>query len=116
MHLYFVGDFAILLNAGMSKKRALLFNFLSACTCYIGLAFGISLSSVAYATPWILAIAGGMFLYIALADMVCNIIYLIVLSILSVLQQIVRYLYIVLYVLLMYLRVSWQHNIYRCRR
>ena len=64
------GDFAILLNAGMSKKRALLFNFLSACTCYLGLIIGISLSEVAYATPWILGIAGGMFLYISLADMV----------------------------------------------
>ena len=58
------------MNAGMSKKRALLFNFLSACTCYLGLIIGITLSEVAYTTPWILGIAGGMFLYISLADMV----------------------------------------------
>ena len=66
----YAGDFAILLNAGLSKKKALLFNFLSACTCYLGLIIGISLSEVAHATPWILGLAGGMFLYIALADMV----------------------------------------------
>ena len=54
----------------MSKKRALLFNFLSACTCYLGLIIGISLSEVGHATPWILGLAGGMFLYISLADMV----------------------------------------------
>ncbi|XP_067934156.1 metal cation symporter ZIP8-like [Watersipora subatra] len=64
-----LGDFAILLNSGMSKKKALLFNFLSACTCYVGLVIGITLSEVTYATPWILGVAGGMFLYIALADM-----------------------------------------------
>jgi len=64
-----LGDFAILLNAGMSKKRALLLNFLSACTCYLGLICGITLSQVSDAKPWILGIAGGMFLYISLADM-----------------------------------------------
>ncbi|EPY78491.1 solute carrier family 39 (metal ion transporter), member 8-like protein [Camelus ferus] len=36
-----LGDFVILLNAGMSTRQALLFNFLSACSCYVGLAFGI---------------------------------------------------------------------------
>ena len=55
----------------MSFKQALLFNFLSACCCYIGLVFGILLGEfLNFINPWIYAIAGGMFLYISLCDMV----------------------------------------------
>jgi solute carrier family 39 (zinc transporter), member 14 len=64
------GDFAILINAGMSYPVALLFNFLSACCCYAGLAVGITLGENLGANEWIYAIAGGMFLYISLCDMV----------------------------------------------
>lgn len=65
-----LGDFAILLNAGMSMKQALCFNFLSACMCYIGLIFGILLAEATAAHTWIFGVAGGMFLYISLVDMV----------------------------------------------
>lgn len=63
----------ILLNAGMSIQQALFFNFLSACCCYLGMGFGI-LAGNSFSPNWIFALAGGMFLYIALADMVsiCN--------------------------------------------
>lgn len=63
-----LGDFVILLNAGMSVPQAIFFNLLSAVACYIGLVFGILLGS-SFAPNVIFAIAGGMFLYIALADM-----------------------------------------------
>ncbi|KAG8441125.1 hypothetical protein GDO86_006754 [Hymenochirus boettgeri] len=63
-----LGDFVILLNAGMSIPQALFFNFLSACCCYLGLAFGI-LAGSHFSSNWIFALAGGMFLYIALSDM-----------------------------------------------
>ncbi|XP_063787869.1 metal cation symporter ZIP14 isoform X2 [Pseudophryne corroboree] len=63
-----LGDFVILLNAGMSIPQALFFNFLSACCCYLGLAFGI-LAASHFSSNWIFGLAGGMFLYIALADM-----------------------------------------------
>ncbi|KAB1255934.1 Zinc transporter ZIP14 [Camelus dromedarius] len=63
-----LGDFVILLNAGMNIQQALFFNFLSACCCYVGLAFGI-LASNHFSANWIFALAGGMFLYISLADM-----------------------------------------------
>ncbi|XP_023570359.1 zinc transporter ZIP14 isoform X3 [Octodon degus] len=63
-----LGDFVILLNAGMSIQQALFFNFLSACCCYVGLAFGI-LAGSHFSPNWIFALAGGMFLYISLADM-----------------------------------------------
>lgn len=64
-----LGDFAILLSAGMSKRRAVLYNFLSGCPCYVGLVVGIKLAEVMHAAPWILGIAGGIFIYIGLADM-----------------------------------------------
>ncbi|XP_077571227.1 metal cation symporter ZIP14 isoform X2 [Stigmatopora nigra] len=63
-----LGDFVILLNAGMSIRQALFFNFLSACCCYLGMGFGI-LAGNSFSPNWIFALAGGMFLYISLADM-----------------------------------------------
>ncbi|XP_055054545.2 metal cation symporter ZIP14 isoform X1 [Misgurnus anguillicaudatus] len=63
-----LGDFVILLNAGMSIQQALFFNFISACCCYLGMGFGI-LAGNQFSPNWIFALAGGMFLYIALADM-----------------------------------------------
>ncbi|XP_066576844.1 metal cation symporter ZIP8 [Amia ocellicauda] len=63
-----LGDFVILLNAGMSIPQAMFFNLLSACSCYIGLVLGIIVGSN-FSPNIIFAFAGGMFLYIALADM-----------------------------------------------
>jgi len=65
-----LGDFAILINAGMSYHHAILFNFLSACCCYAGLAVGIVLGENFGLNEWIYALAGGMFLYISLCDMI----------------------------------------------
>lgn len=64
-----LGDFAVLLNAGMKIKRAVLYNFLSACMCYLGLVVGIFLGENTAAHTWVFAFAGGMFLYISLVDM-----------------------------------------------
>ncbi|XP_037551215.1 metal cation symporter ZIP8 [Nematolebias whitei] len=63
-----LGDFVILLNAGMSIPQAIFFNLLSSVSCYLGLVLGILLGSN-FAPNAIFAIAGGMFLYIALTDM-----------------------------------------------
>ncbi|KAJ8407665.1 hypothetical protein AAFF_G00275220 [Aldrovandia affinis] len=63
-----MGDFVILLNSGMSIPQAIFFNLLSAMTCYLGLALGILVGNN-FAPNVIFAMAGGMFLYIALADM-----------------------------------------------
>lgn len=64
-----LGDFAVLLNAGMTYKAAMGFNFLSACSCYLGLVIGLLLGYTTSAVKWIYATAGGMFIYIALVDM-----------------------------------------------
>lgn len=64
-----LGDFAVLISSGMTVKQALGFNFLSACTCYIGMIFGILLGDMTQSASFIFALAGGMFLYISLVDM-----------------------------------------------
>ena len=64
-----LGDFAILLNSGMSYKQAMLGNFGSACLCYVGLIVGLILGYKTSAVHYIYGIAGGMFLYISLVDM-----------------------------------------------
>ncbi|CAH3145413.1 unnamed protein product [Porites lobata] len=64
-----LGDFAVLLTAGMTVKMALLANLLSALSCYIGLAIGIYVGQEADVRFWIFAVAAGMFLYVALVDM-----------------------------------------------
>ncbi|KAM8833505.1 metal cation symporter ZIP8 [Synchiropus picturatus] len=63
-----LGDFMILLNSGLSIPQVVIFNLLSGFTCYIGLVFGILIGSNFAPNP-IFGIAGGMFLYISLADM-----------------------------------------------
>jgi zinc transporter ZupT len=68
---YFKGDFAILINAGMTYKQALTFNALSACCCYFGLVLGVLMGGhLDFTNPRIYAIAVGMFIYISFCDMV----------------------------------------------
>eukprot|EP00058_Branchiostoma_floridae_P006829 XP_002592317.1 hypothetical protein BRAFLDRAFT_277179 [Branchiostoma floridae] len=64
-----LGDFAILLNAGMSVRQAMFYNFLSACSCFAGLIIGIVVGDNSEVGQWIFGLAGGMFLYISLVDM-----------------------------------------------
>lgn len=47
-----------------------MYNFLSACTCYLGTIVGILLAENTPSNEWIFAVTGGMFLYISLVDMV----------------------------------------------
>ncbi|XP_071104811.1 metal cation symporter ZIP14-like [Haliotis cracherodii] len=64
-----LGDIAILLHSGMSMKKALFYNTLSAACGIIGLVGGISLGENPAANQWIFAVAGGIFLYVPLVDM-----------------------------------------------
>ena len=66
-----IGDFAILLGTGMERRRALLLNYLSAVPVIPGalLAF-VWASSLQSAIGWLLPLAAGAFVYIALADLV----------------------------------------------
>lgn len=68
-----LGDFAILLKAGMSARKAIYYNILSSILSFLGMCVGISIGDTPETTQWIFAVAAGMFIYIALVDMVrCN--------------------------------------------
>lgn len=66
-----MGDFAVLLHAGYSRKQALWLNFLSALTAVFGtlLAFIVGHQGEKF-VAWILPIAAGGFIYIAVADLI----------------------------------------------
>ncbi len=60
----------MLIQSGFSHYRAILWNFLSATTAIIGFFIGAALSSNENIRQWIFAVTIGMFLYIALVDLV----------------------------------------------
>ncbi|XP_078718611.1 zinc transporter ZIP12-like [Lampetra fluviatilis] len=65
-----IGDFAILLNTGLSVRAALGLNLLSALTALVGFYIGASVSENEMAMQWIIAFATGMFLYLSINNMV----------------------------------------------
>ncbi|XP_073470096.1 zinc transporter ZIP5 isoform X1 [Aquarana catesbeiana] len=65
-----LGDFAVLLQTGVPVKRVLCFSLISSFLSYLGMVVGIIASrSSAHITPWIFAATAGIFLYVALVDM-----------------------------------------------
>ncbi|XP_055981399.1 zinc transporter ZIP4 [Sorex fumeus] len=64
-----LGDFAALLHAGLSVRRALLLNLASALTAFAGLYAALGIGVTEESEAWILAVATGLFLYVALCDM-----------------------------------------------
>ncbi len=66
-----ISDFALLVYGGLSKGRALLYNFISAITAVIGgIAGYVFLSQLGHFTIFLLAFAAGGFIYIATADLI----------------------------------------------
>ncbi|MBI1973443.1 ZIP family metal transporter [Candidatus Micrarchaeota archaeon] len=65
-----IGDFGILLYAGMKPRRALAFNFLSALTAVAGALVPFIIPAVGAAAPFLIAFTAGSFLYIAVADLI----------------------------------------------
>ncbi|XP_075593937.1 zinc transporter ZIP5 [Balearica regulorum gibbericeps] len=65
-----LGDLAVLLRAGTAPRTILLLNLLSALLSCLGAAVGVAVGqSASHLTPWILTATAGVFLYVALADM-----------------------------------------------
>lgn len=66
-----VGDFAILLQSGYEKKKALFYNVLASLTTVVGgvLAY-FSLEDLHASLPYFLAMAASSFIYIAVADLI----------------------------------------------
>uniref|UniRef100_A0A2K6SPV8 Zinc transporter ZIP4 n=1 Tax=Saimiri boliviensis boliviensis TaxID=39432 RepID=A0A2K6SPV8_SAIBB len=64
-----LGDFAALLHVGLSVRQALLLNLASALTAFAGLYVALAVGVGEESEAWILAVATGLFLYVALCDM-----------------------------------------------
>jgi zinc and cadmium transporter len=68
-----IGDYALLLDGGLSRRRALAYNVLSASTIVPGVIVGYLLTeAIEQAVPVALALAMGAFLYVALADLIAD--------------------------------------------
>uniref|UniRef100_A0A182S8G6 Zinc transporter foi n=1 Tax=Anopheles maculatus TaxID=74869 RepID=A0A182S8G6_9DIPT len=65
-----LGDFAVLLKAGMSAREAVYYNLLSSLLSLLGMVLGIVVGHQPEASGWVFAVAAGMFLYIAMVDMI----------------------------------------------
>ena len=66
-----IGDFGLLIHAGISRKKALIYNFLTATTAIFGAIIAILLSSKVEGMTIILsAFAAGSFIYIAGSDLI----------------------------------------------
>lgn len=69
----FAGDLAVLMGAGWPVRRLVIFSAVSALLGFVGLLTGSVLGhQSAHISPWILALTAGVFLYVALADMVSH--------------------------------------------
>jgi zinc and cadmium transporter len=66
-----ISDFMVLLDAGVTKKKAILLNALSGAAMTLGGIVGwLSLSDAHAAIPYVLTMAAASFIYIAVADLV----------------------------------------------
>lgn len=66
-----IGDFAVLIHSGYSKKMALFLNFISALMSIVGLAVAFIFGAMAESLVlWVIPIAAGGFIYIAVADLI----------------------------------------------
>jgi len=64
------GDFSVLVHSGMSVRRALAYNFLSASAAIVGAVLGyVFLGGLEGYIPFVVALAAGGFIYIATADL-----------------------------------------------
>jgi zinc and cadmium transporter len=66
-----IGDFGILIHAGYTPKKALVYNFLSACSSFLG-AFIVLIfnDSAGFLSTAVLPFAAGGFIYLAAADLI----------------------------------------------
>lgn len=65
-----IGDFAVLIHAGYTKKRALWLNFLSALFAFAGLIISFAIAGTGTFEAYPLPITAGGFIYIALSDLI----------------------------------------------
>lgn len=68
--MFLLGDFAVLLQAGLTVRKALFYNLLSSALSLFGTVLGLLISNFGDATQWVYAITAGCFIYIALSNLV----------------------------------------------
>ena len=66
-----IGDFAILLASGYSRRKAFLYNLISGSTALVGalLVYAVGTKGLSFA-PYIMAVSAASFIYIAIADLI----------------------------------------------
>ncbi|VUZ57236.1 unnamed protein product [Hymenolepis diminuta] len=64
-----LGDFAVLISSGFSVKSAIVANFLSSCSAYLGMILGLIIGEVSAGALYVFAITAGFFFYISLSNM-----------------------------------------------
>ena len=66
-----LGDFAILIRAGYSRSRALVFNLFSSCAMFVGAGSAcLFLDRIEVYIPYILVFAASSFIYVAMSDLI----------------------------------------------
>ena len=66
-----VGDFAVLIHSGLSLKKAIFYNFLSACSAFLGIILVFILGSkISFLSIYLLPIPAGAFIYLAASDLI----------------------------------------------
>jgi len=65
-----IGDFGILVYGGLSKRKALFYNFLTAITAIAGATFTYAFYEFIPKMAYLLAFAAGSFIYIATTDLI----------------------------------------------
>ena len=66
-----IGDFGVLIYGGLSRGRALVLNFLTALTAVLGAVVSLVVAaSIEGATTFLVPLAAGQFIYIAVADLI----------------------------------------------
>ncbi len=66
-----IGDFGVLIHGGLSKKKALLVNFITALTSLLGVISALALTTIIEnLSLYLIPFAAGTFIYIAAADLI----------------------------------------------
>ena len=74
-----LGDFVVYKKLGLSSRQAIGLNLLASLISFAGVFTGLAISEDPDATQWLLAVVAGLFVYIALVDVVCTYIYIYIL-------------------------------------
>lgn len=66
-----IGDFGVLIHSGYSRTKALLFNFISGLAAVLGVLVALFLGGTGeFLALWLLPVAAGGFIYIAMSDLI----------------------------------------------